>query len=108
MNHANDANNEHSANTANRSKTQNHARHYFSETLFHEVPETPCGVHAQVSYTYICILGSSARFARAPRLTELYYGIILREYITELDYGIILRDNVTESYYGIIIRDNIM
>ena len=45
--------------------------------------------------------------SRAQRLTELRYGIILRDYITELYYGIILRDTVMELYYGRISRDNI-
>ena len=39
----------------------------------------------------IYIRGSSARFARAGRLIELYYGIILQNHITDLYYGIMRR-----------------
>ena len=40
-------------------------------------------ISARTPYNRIYTLGSSPRFARAQRLTELYYGIILRDHITK-------------------------
>ena len=48
-----------------------------------------------------------ARASRAQRLTELYHGIILWDYITEWHYGIIVRDNIMELYYRIMLRGDI-
>ena len=36
---------------------------------------------------------------------ELYYRIMLRNYIT--DHGIILRNHIPEGYYGIILRNHL-
>ena len=56
---------------------------------------------------YIYVYWDQARASRAQRLAELYYGIVLRDYITELYYRIILLDNITELYYRVLLQDNI-
>ena len=53
-------------------------------------------------YIYICVLGSSARFARA-----MAEGIMLWAYIMGWSYGIISWGYITELYYGITLQDHI-
>ena len=70
-------------------------------------------------YTYIHVLGSSARYARdgvwvymmgwhygtilLNHIAVIYYKIILQWYITRLYCGTILRDYITRLHYGIIL-----
>ena len=57
-------------------------------------------------FTYVYILGLSARFARA--LASRYYGVILRNDITDIPasyWGNISRNYITESYHGILIQN---
>ena len=60
------------------------------------------------TYMSIYVYQDQACASRAQMLSELHYGIVIRDYIKEFYYGIILRDNITEFYFGIILRDNIM
>ena len=66
----------------------------------HGIVWIPCSCLAIFTWVHVTAL-------RAQRLTELYYGIILRNYITKLYYGIVLLDNITELYHLTILRDNI-